>query len=175
MPRKTIIKKLPTVDNTAPKRRGRPRKVEQKMDTPIVSIEEIKEEKETQPVVEKIQKRKVAKRKIKEIRNEAPENVAYLDFLRQENTDLKNLVEKHAKAMEKVKVAQTKFRTKYMQLEHERQTWNKTKIELLNVVSQLRSLAMQYAPLDEVFDIANKITEISKRDNTGRKPLLMPE
>lgn len=164
MPKKTIVKKLPTVDNSTPKKRGRKPK----------NLESIQDA-QTQEQVKVKKEKKITKRKTKEVKQTSPDNIAYVDFLQKENEDLKKLADKHAKTLNKVTVARTKFRTKYMQLEHERQAWNKTKCELLNIISQLRSLAIQYAPLDEVFNIASMITEISKKDTAGKKALIMPE
>lgn len=169
MTKKTIVKKLPTVDNLTPKKRGR----KPKNAVEVIPAVETKTPEVKQPKAKK--EKKITKRKITEIKQVAPENMAYVDFLKKENDDLKTVVDKHIKSLEKVKVAQTKFRTKYMQLEHERQTWNKTKYELFDIISKLRSLAMKYAPLDEVFNVASEITEISKKEKAGKKALIMPE
>lgn len=159
MTKKTIYKKLPTIDNNVvlPKKRGRKPKA------------------------------KITQEKLDEIKNIASENIAKVDFtemlekeiIKIEN-DMKEETEKLQQQLDytlqkqKMQIAQTKFRTKYMQLEHERQAWYKAKTELLDIISKLRSLAIQYAPIDEVFEVAGKITEISKKTNSGKKPLEMP-
>lgn len=153
---KTIMKKLPTIDNTIPKKRGRKPKAKKEQIEQVKNEElEIFESKDFEELQEK---------EIQKIEANIQEET--LKMRRQ-------LAEKVYK--QRTQVAQVKYRTKYMQLEHERQAWNKKESFYIDVILKLKSLAMQYAPLDEVFKVSAKITEISKRTNNGKKPLEMPE
>lgn len=182
MARKTIIKKLPTVDNTIQKKRGRKPKVKKEE---LETVKEVKKvAKKTETKVKK-ETKKATKNKVEKVNKKEVETKDFVALQEKEIQKIESELQEETTKMrrqlaekvyqQRTQVAQVKFRTKYMQLEHERQAWNKKESFYVDMISKLKSLAMQYAPLDEVFEVSQKITEISKRTNNGKKPLEMPE
>ena len=175
MTKKTILKKLPPVDNTLPKKRGKKSKA--KIEPELVG-ESLAHQLE--PKVEKAKKTK-----IKKVATKKAVEIQKVDFEAIQEQELKQIEQDTMKirsqlasdlSLQKAKIAQVKYRTKYMELEHQRQAWNTTKANLLNVISQLRALAIQYAPQEEVFAIAEQITSITSESHPGKKKSLkMPE
>lgn len=178
MTKKTIIKKLPTVDNTMPKKRGRKPKVK-----PELIGEALAHEPETKTAQVKVKEVKKRGRKPKKAQ-ETKEVKKALDIQKRQDDEMAELEKEALRirsqlanelTLKKAKVAQVKYRTKYMELEHQRQQWNTTKANLLNIISQLRELAIYYAPSDEVFAVAEKITDITSVSKAGKtKALKMP-
>lgn len=77
---------------------------------------------------------------------------------------------------QRVKTAQVKYRTKYMQLEHEKKQWNQTKQDLLNVIADLKMELVKYAPDSELFDVVTKITQITAKNHVAvAKTIKMPK
>lgn len=129
-------------------------------------------------------KKTVGKKKVAKVKKQSPDNISYDNFLEMQEKELqkiendsmsikKQLADEYYQ--KKAQVAQVKYRTKYMQLEHERQGWNKKEANYLDIISKLRGLAMKYAPLEEVFEVSGEITEISQKTKAGKTPLEMPK
>ena len=149
MPKKTIMKKLPSVDNSTPKRGRKPK---------------LKEE-----------TKKLSKEKIAEIKNTAPENVSQSDFLKQQKEILSNALqnlEDVEKLQEKLNVIRVKYRTKYMEAEHVRKMARERIDKLLDIISDLKSELIKYAPDNILLEIQSRITEITNENNIGRKRAL---
>ena len=191
MAKKTIIKKKESrtiADAITPKKRGRKPKTESKKEQVKKTVARVeKEVKAKTTPVKKQASKKVAKTEIKPIADFEKMQEQELKKIESEvlNTEtnkqlselLKSITaqQKDANLQHKVQIARVKYRTKYMQLEHERQAWNVAKTEMLNVISKLKTLAMKYAPLEEVFEVAGDITEACNKTNAGKKPLKMPD
>jgi len=188
MAKKTIIKKKETrtvADVTAPKKRGRkPATKKEEIKKTVAKVQ--KEVKAKTTPVKKTGPKKVAKKsvkstdfvKIQEAELQTVENDILNNDTNKQLTELLKQItaqQKDANLQHKLQVARVKYRTKYMQLEHERQAWNVAKSELINTISKLRELAMKYAPLEEVFAVAGDITEACNKTKAGKKPLEMPE
>jgi len=186
--KKTIIKKKETrtvADVTAPKKRGRkPATKKEEIKKTVAKVQ--KEVKAKTTPVKKTGPKKVAKKsvkstdfvKIQEAELQTVENDILNNDTNKQLTELLKQItaqQKDANLQHKLQVARVKYRTKYMQLEHERQAWNVAKSELINTISKLRELAMKYAPLEEVFAVAGDITEACNKTKAGKKPLEMPE
>lgn len=194
MAKKTIIKKKESrtvADATVPKKKGRKPSVktqESKKEQIKKTVAKVKKEAQAKTTpVKKTSVKKTAEKQVKAVVNfeqmqeqelkKVENEVFNTDASRQLQELLKNLTaqQKDANLQHKVQVAKVKYRTKYMQLEHERQAWNVAKCEMLNIISKLRTLAMKYAPLEEVFEVAGDITEACNKTNAGKKPLKMPD
>lgn len=147
MPKKTIIKKLPSVDNSMPKRGRKPKQKEVKL----------------------------SKEKLAEIKNTAPENVSQSDFIKQQKEMLSNALqnlEDVEKLQEKLNVIRVKYRTKYMESNHIRMQARGRINKLLDVIDGLKNELIKYAPDDILLEIQSRITEITNENNIGRKRAL---
>ena len=148
MPKKTIMKKLPSVDNSTFKRGRKPK---------------LKESKE------------LSKEKLAEIKNTAPENVSQSYFIKQQKEMLSNALqnlEDVEKLQEKLNIIRVKYRTKYMEAEHVRKMARERIDKLLDIISDLKSELIKYAPDDILLEIQSRITEITNENNIGRKRAL---
>lgn len=154
MAKKTLIVKKATVNNLAPKRRGRPPKIKEAIQTKSFLQEQIDE-------LKKLEQKSV------ELRARQDELSKILN---------ETLVQDTSKLQEKLDVSLKKYRTKYMQLEHERRQWQKTKDNLIDIISKLKSELIKYAPDSELFSVADKVTEIVNGKHVGgKRSLKMPE
>lgn len=145
MPKKTIMKKLPSVDNSTPKRGRKPKQKE------------------------------LNKEKLAEIKNTAPENVSQSDFIKQQKEMLANALqglEDVEKLQEKLNIIRVKYRTKYMEAEHVRKMARERIDKLLDIISDLKSELIKHAPDDILLEIQSRITEITNENNIGRKRAL---
>lgn len=70
---------------------------------------------------------------------------------------------------EKIKIANTKYRTKYMQLEHERRQWQKVKDQLLDQIAELKTMLVQLAPDGVLFETVDKIAQITNPNHVATK------
>lgn len=192
MAKKTIIKKKEsrTVTDATAKKRGRKPKVDASAKTKKTSRKE-----EIKKTVAKAQKEVKAKTtpvkkaekvvnpvkdfaKIQEAELQKVEQEVFKDDTSKQLAEiLKNLTaqQKDTNLQYKLQITRVKYRTKYMQLEHERQAWNNARNDMLNTISKLRELAMKYAPLEEVIKVANDITLACNKTKAGKKPLEMPD
>lgn len=76
------------------------------------------------------------------------------------------------KLKEKIKVINTKYKSKYMQLEHERRQWQVAKDNLLEIISKLKVELIKYVSDSELYEMADKITSICNSKHIGTKKSL---
>ena len=135
MPKKTIIKKLPSVDNSTPKRL---KKLSQK------KLNEIKNSApENMPQLDYLNQQK-------EILTNALENIKTVE---------KN-IKSVEKSQEKLDVLRIKYRTKYMELAHVRVQSRNQITELQNIITLLKAELVKYCPDDELEEISENITKL---------------
>lgn len=132
--------------------------------------------------------KKLTKKKLEKIKNTARDNVAQSDFLAiqekeikavndkleenmaeiEANMDKLKLLAKIKKLQQRNEILQVKYRTKYMEAEHVRKQWRNSKDKLLDIITELKTELIKYAPNDSVIEVASRISEITNENNVGR-------
>lgn len=119
--------------------------------------------------------KKLSKEKLQKIKQTAPDNVPQMEYLKQQKEMLSNAlqsIQDVEKIQGKMDVLRIKYRTKYMELEHFRKISRERVDKLLDIISDLKSELIKFAPDDILLDVQKRITEITNENNVGRKKAL---
>lgn len=76
------------------------------------------------------------------------------------------------KLKEKLNVAITRYRTKYMELSHYKKQSKTKEIALINIIEDLKSELVKYSPDNELFNTVEKILAITNENHVARKKSL---